>query len=96
MVRILVLPEGIEGAKASLLHLKHQFSNDLCVSLMAQYTPLHKALERPPLDRRLKEEEYEEVLDFADSLGFTRLWCQDPAAADVGVPDFAAEEPFAF
>jgi len=96
MVRILILPEGIEGAKASLLHLKREFSTDLCVSLMAQYVPLHKAKQCPPLDRTLEEREYEEVLDFAQALGFTRLWCQEPAAAHVGVPDFSADAPFAF
>jgi putative pyruvate formate lyase activating enzyme len=96
MVRILILPERIEGAKASLVFLKREFSTDLCVSLMAQYVPLHKARQCPPLDRMLEEEEYEEVLDFALELGFTRLWCQKPEAAHVGVPDFSADEPFAF
>jgi putative pyruvate formate lyase activating enzyme len=96
MVRILILPEGIEGAKASLLHLKREFSTELCVSLMAQYVPLHKAPQCPPLDRTLEGREYEEVLDFAQALGFTRLWYQEPAAAHVGVPDFSADAPFAF
>ncbi len=96
MVRILMLPEKIEGAKASLLHLKREFSTDLCVSLMAQYVPLHKATQCPPLDRTLEEGEYEEVLDFAQALGFTRLWYQEPAAAHVGAPDFSADAPFAF
>jgi putative pyruvate formate lyase activating enzyme len=96
MVRILILPERIEGAKASLLHLKREFSTDLCVSLMAQYVPMHKATQYPPLNRRLEEREYKEVLDFAQELGYTRLWCQEPAAAHVGVPDFSADAPFAF
>jgi putative pyruvate formate lyase activating enzyme len=96
MVRILVLPENFEGAKASLLHLKREFSTDLCVSLMAQYVPVHKAEQSPPLDRTLHEDEYEEVLDYALALGFTRLWAQEPAAAHVGVPDFSADVPFSF
>ena len=96
MVRILVLPGNIEGAKASLLHLKEEFSTEVCVSLMAQYTPLFKAAQFPPLNRKLKTAEYEEVSDFALWLGFTRLWLQEPAAADVGVPDFSADLPFTF
>jgi putative pyruvate formate lyase activating enzyme len=96
LVRLLVLPEGIEGAKASLRTLKSQFSTELCISLMAQYAPVFKAQEHPPLDRMLVHREYEEVVDFALGLGFTRLWLQEPAAAHVGVPDFAADRPFAF
>jgi putative pyruvate formate lyase activating enzyme len=96
MARILVLPEGIEGAKTSLVRLKEDFSTDLCLSLMAQYVPLHRAGQCPPLDRTLRDGEYEEVLDFALELGFTRIWAQDPAAAQVGVPDFSADAPFSF
>lgn len=96
LVRILVLPGQIEGARTSLLRLKRDFSSDLCLSLMAQYVPLYKAEQCPPLNRRLHASEYEEVLDFALELGFTRLWAQDPAAARVGVPDFSAEVPFSF
>lgn len=96
MVRILVLPEGIEGARTSLVRLKEDFSTDLCLSLMAQYVPLHRAGQFPPLDRALREGEYEEVLDFALELGFTRIWAQDPSAAQVGVPDFSADAPFSF
>ena len=96
MVRILILPDQIEGAKESLLRLKREFSTDLCVSLMAQYVPLYKAALVPPLNRTIREEEYEEVLDFAQALGFTRLWYQEPAAAQVGIPDFSADVPFGF
>jgi putative pyruvate formate lyase activating enzyme len=96
LVRILVLPEGLEGAKASLRLLKRELSTELCVSLMAQYAPVFKAHAHPPLDRTLTESEYEEVVDFALELGFTRLWLQEPAAAHVGVPDFSADRPFAF
>jgi len=96
LVRILVLPEGMEEAKASLQILKREFSTELCVSLMAQYAPVFKAHAHPPLDRTLNESEYEEVVGFALELGFTRLWLQEPAAAHVGLPDFAADRPFAF
>jgi putative pyruvate formate lyase activating enzyme len=96
MVRILVLPGNKAGVQTSLLRLGRDFSTDLCVSLMAQYVPLYKAGECPPLDRRIQEQEYEEALESALSLGFTRLWVQEPAAAHVGVPDFSADVPFAF
>lgn len=96
LVRILVLPENLEGARSSLVYLKREFSTALSVSLMAQYVPVFKAELCPPLNRRLLGTEYDEVVDFAIKLGFTRLWLQEPAAADVGVPDFTASVPFTF
>lgn len=95
-VRILLLPCHLEGAKASLVYLKQRFSTALSISLMAQYAPLHKACERSPLNRTLGENEYEEVVDFAFSLGFRNLWLQDPKAAYRGIPDFSSQNPFVF
>jgi putative pyruvate formate lyase activating enzyme len=96
MVRILVLPEHTEGAKCTLRHLKRAFSTELCISLMAQYTPVFKAHTAPPLHRSVLPQEYDEVVDCALALGFTRLWLQEPEAAHVGVPDFDADSPFHF
>ena len=96
LVRILVLPGRLEGAKASLVYLKSRFSTELAVSLMAQYAPLHMALSRPPLDRTLEAREYQEAVDSALELGFRRVWVQDLRAALTGVPDFSAETPFVF
>ncbi len=96
MVRILLLPGGLEGARRSLRWLKEEFSTDLSLSLMAQYTPLDRALARPPLDRPLSREEYEEVVDLAVHLGFARLWLQEVTSAGTGVPDFSARDPFRF
>jgi putative pyruvate formate lyase activating enzyme len=96
IVRILVLPGGLEGARASLAYLRSRFSTDLAVSLMAQYAPLHHARRRPPLDRTLEPAEYEGLVDLALRLGFRRVWLQDPRAARSGIPDFSAENPFVF
>ena len=96
LVRILILPRHLEGAKASLVFLKTHFSTALSISLMAQYTPLHKARERSSLNRTLDKKEYEDIVDFALSLGFENLWLQDPKAAYQGIPDFSSEVPFVF
>ncbi len=96
LVRILILPCQMEGAKETLSYLKERFSTDLCISLMAQYAPLHKAGQWPPLNRGLTEEEYDEIVEYAFRLGFDRLWLQEPESALVGIPDFSADEPFAF
>lgn len=96
LVRILVLPGGLAGVKESLAWLAGKFSPAIAVSLMAQYAPLHRALGRPPLDRRLSPAEYEEAVETAEALGFENLWIQDASASEVGIPDFSAENPFRF
>ncbi len=96
MVRILLLPDKQEGAMANLAYLKEHFSDQLCISLMAQYAPLYKARQKASLNRTIFKSEYDEVVDFAKKLGFSRLWFQDPRAAFVGVPDFSDEKPFVF
>lgn len=96
LVRILVLPGGLAGVKTSLVWLAERFSPTVAVSLMAQYAPLHLAVGRPPLDRRLLRFEYEEAVETAKALGFENLWVQDLASSEVGIPDFSAERPFRF
>jgi len=96
LVRILLLPGGLEGAQGSLSYLKSRFSAELPVSIMSQYAPVHRAREYPPLDRALEHAEYEEAVAFAVRLGFRNLWLQDLAASSVGLPDFHASDPFEF
>jgi len=96
LVRILLLPGGLEGVEASLSFLKSRFSSDLPVSLMSQYAPVYLASSHPPLDRCLRRAEYEAAVAFAVRLGFRNLWLQDLGSSEVGVPDFTAAEPFEF
>lgn len=96
LVRILLLPGHLEGARASLVYLKNRFSTAVSVSLMSQYTPLHKSSLNPTVNRTLYAAEYEETVDFALSLGFRRLWLQDRRSAFDGVPNFSLENPFVF
>jgi putative pyruvate formate lyase activating enzyme len=96
LVRILLLPDGMEGAQASLSFLRNRFSTETAVSLMSQYAPVHLAEKRPPLDRVLRSGEYEETVAFAHRLGFRRLWLQEMSASTVGIPDFSATNPFEF
>ncbi len=96
MVRILLLPGQQEGAISNLAYLKEHFSDYLCISLMAQYTPLYKARFYASLNHTICEVEYDKAVESAQNLGFFRLWLQGPDAAFVGVPDFSEENPFFF
>jgi len=76
LVRHLVLPGEIENSKQVLKWLFENLGN-IYLSLMSQYHPCHKAVGHPVIGRRLKKEEYEEVLNFAAGLGFTNGYRQE-------------------
>ena len=82
VVRLLVLPGRSEEAIESLAWIATELSNDVQVSVMAQYTPAYKALETPPLDRSVTREEYDSVTEAAADFGFERGWIQGFAASD--------------
>ena len=92
IVRHLVLPGRVEESKRALAVLNERFGDNARLSIMSQYTPLASGLERYGLAGRVTEEEYEEVLDYADSLGIEDyFWQQGDAAQESFVPDFNGE-----
>ena len=49
---------------------------------MSQYTPAYRALETPPFDHGVTEEEYASVTEAAADFGFENGWIQGFGAAD--------------
>lgn len=76
IVRHLVLPEGIQDSRRILRILRRRFGDRIYISLMVQYFPAHKAIGHESLGRKLREEEYENILEFAKYLGFKKGWVQ--------------------
>lgn len=77
LIRHLVLPSGISGSKDVLRFIAEEISKDTFISLMAQYHPAHRSHEFPELERRLTEEEYQEILEFMIDLGLENGWQQE-------------------
>lgn len=82
IVRILVLPGHADEAIENLAWLATELSNEIAVSVMSQYTPAYKAIETPPFNRGVTEEEYESVTEAAADFGFENGWIQGFGAAD--------------
>ena len=82
IVRILVLPGHADEAIESLAWLATEVSSEVPVSVMSQFTPAYKALETPPFDRGVTEEEYESVVGASADFGFENGWTQGFGAAD--------------
>lgn len=93
LVRHLVLPNNLADSQKVLDYLA-SISKDLWVSIMAQYSPQHRAAEFPELSRRVSEEEYQEVLDYAQKIGLRNLYIQDLGSSETFLPDFKKENPF--
>ena len=82
IVRILVLPGHADEAIENLAWLAAELSPSIPVSIMSQFTPAYRALETPPFDRKVTEEEYESVTEAAADFGFENGWIQGFEAAD--------------
>ncbi|RLF25597.1 MAG: hypothetical protein DRN01_06185, partial [Thermoplasmata archaeon] len=92
IVRHLVLPHNVENSMR-VLDLLAKISKDIHISLMSQYFPVYKAKEYPEINRRVTQEEFEKVLDYACSLGFRYGWFQEETD-DSLFPDFQRKNPF--
>jgi len=94
IIRHLVLPGETENSKAVLRFIAEELSPDVHISLMAQYHPTQRVKDHPRLNRVLNREEYDEVLEEFDRLGFYRGWVQQMDSPYNYQPDFSSDRPF--
>ncbi len=73
LIRHLVLPEKLAGTENILNFIKEEISNNAYLNIMGHYHPAGEAARYPPLDRTLKQKEFEEALEIAQKLGFSRI-----------------------
>jgi putative pyruvate formate lyase activating enzyme len=77
IIRHLILPGHIENSKMVLKAISTSIFRNSFLSLMSQYFPAYKALKNNDINRRIDIEEYNEVKEYAVSLGFKKGWFQD-------------------
>ena len=95
IVRHLILPNGLAGIEDSLAWLAGELSPTVTVSLMSQYSPLHRAKRIPLLARTISVSEHATVLKLLDELGLENGWVQEMGAPENYLPDFEREgHPF--
>jgi putative pyruvate formate lyase activating enzyme len=68
-----VLPEGLAGTEEIVTFLAEEISPNTYTNIMAQYYPCFKAVEHPPLDRRITSDEYSKAVKAARDAGLRRL-----------------------
>lgn len=94
IIRHLILPGQVQNSKECLRFIAHELSPSVYVSLMSQYHPTPMVAGHPELGRCLYPEEYEEVLEEFEKLGFHRGWTQDLESQGHYQPDFVCSHPF--
>ena len=87
VVRHLVLPTYTEDSKKIIEYLYSTYGDSIYISIMSQYVPFGSVPDE--LNRRITEDEYNEVVDFAMSLGVKNAFIQErESAAESFIPDF--------
>ncbi|MDR3002432.1 MAG: hypothetical protein LBU89_14375 [Fibromonadaceae bacterium] len=69
LIRHLVLPENLAGTDAFVRWVVSELGSETHVNIMGQYSPLFRAREYPPLDRRVTQQEFEQALRWAREAG---------------------------
>ena len=88
IVRVLILPGHKKDAKEIINYLYKTYKDDIFISIMNQYTPVNKT-EFDNLNRKVTEEEYDGVVDFAVNLGVTNAFIQEGDTAEESfIPEF--------
>lgn len=75
--RLLALPGRVSEAVANLEWLAANVGTGVHISVMSQYTPVHRATRAEGWDRKVREEEYALLTDAAADLGFENGWIQE-------------------
>ena len=81
IIRHVVLPGQYQDSFRVLDWIKETLGTETFVSLMSQYTPMHKAKEIKALSRRLTTFEYEKVVDHFFAIGLKNGFMQKRSSA---------------
>lgn len=92
IVRHLALPGYLEDSKRIIKYLYETYGNRIYISIMNQYTPIIMSDVYPELNRRITEEEYKELVDYAVELGVENGFIQEgETALESFIPEFNGE-----
>ena len=91
IVRHLLLPGQLEASKRAIAYLHGRYGDRIYISIMSQYTP-QKGVHFSELESAVPYAEYEELVDYAVSIGVTNGFIQDDGTADDSfIPSFDGE-----
>lgn len=91
IVRHLMLPTLKNDTKKVIKYLYDTYHDDIYLSIMNQYTIMDN-LPFEELNKNIKKNDYEEIIDYAINLGINNCYCQlDNTNSKKYIPDFNLE-----
>lgn len=94
LIRHLVLPANLAGSKQVIAWIAQRLGVQTSLSLMSQYYPVYQAENYPILNRRIRHDEYDPLVQLLEEQGFTHVFLQELESAEVFLPDFRRQKPF--
>ena len=92
IVRHLLLPGLLFDSKKVIDLLYNTFHDDIYISLMNQYVPMHNAYKYPKINSKLNPKDYDSIIDYALSIGVKNGFIQGEGANTTDfVPSFKNE-----
>ncbi len=92
IVRHLTLPGCMEDSMQILKYLYETYGDTIYISIMNQFTPLSNLEKYPELNRRITDEEYEILVDYAIDIGIENGFIQEGDTAEESfIPAFDCE-----
>lgn len=88
IVRVLLLPGHVHDAKEIVHYLYETYHDDIYISIMNQYTPV-SICPYDNLNRKVSDDEYEELINYALTIGVNRAFIQEGDTAEESfIPNF--------
>ena len=92
IVRHLTLPGCMADSMKILKYLHDTYGDMIYISIMNQFTPLSNLEKYPELNRRITDEEYETLVDYAIEIGIENGFIQEGNTAEESfIPAFDCE-----
>lgn len=89
IVRHMMLPGLLFDSKKIIDYLYKEYGDDIFISIMSQYTPLPWVEKYPEINKKISEEYYSSLIDYAESIGIKNAYIQDgEAASESFIPEF--------
>ena len=82
IIRHMLMPGGLLESKLILKKLYEEYGDDVYFSIMSQYTPIAEQLKQyPEINKTVSEREYDELIEYALSIGIKNAWMQEGGVA---------------